>query len=252
MSFIRLRSARSRARGTGQRGDPCPPGPSPFVLLTAAARRLPADQQTDLYEQAWFPELHHILRGDQAMPITRLVHGIRYAAGLWLAAPLISRELGAGSEQQELAFAGLNSRLNLLALQPVEFEHLVRELFDKVGLKSWTTVTSRDAGVDGVIIDDNPITGGMCVVQAKRYSRVVGLEAVHALAGVMQDMHAAQGVLVTTSWVGKASREFVARHGRIEIIEGRDLQLLLQEHLGLDVEINLPQPPSGREHGDIA
>lgn len=65
----------------------------PLALLTAAAKRLPADQRAELYEYAWLPELHHILRSDEAMPITRLVHGTRYAARLWLAAPTISREL---------------------------------------------------------------------------------------------------------------------------------------------------------------
>jgi hypothetical protein len=38
----------------------------PFALLAAAARRLPADQRADLYEQAWLPELHYVLRGDEA------------------------------------------------------------------------------------------------------------------------------------------------------------------------------------------
>jgi len=72
-----------------------------------------------------------------------------------------------------------------------------------------------------------PVVGGLCVIQAKRYSKIVGLEAVHALAGVMEDKHAAKGVLVTTSWVGKASRDFAARNGRIEIIEGRQLKSML-------------------------
>jgi hypothetical protein len=39
------------------------------------------------------------------------------------------------------------------------------------------------------------------------------VEAIHALAGVMEDKNAAKGVLVTTSWVGKASRDFAARSG---------------------------------------
>jgi hypothetical protein len=75
--------------------------------------------------------------------------------------------------------------------------------------------------VDGVAVNEDPIVGGLCIIQAKRYSKIVGVEAVHALAGVMEDKHAAKGVLVTTSWVGKASRDFAARNGsRIQIIEG--------------------------------
>jgi len=148
--------------------------------------------------------------------------------------------------------AGLDSRPDLLALKPVEFEHLIRQLFEKIGMKSWVTQASRDEGVDGVAINEDPIVGGLCIIQAKRYSKIVGLEAVHALAGVMEDKNAAKGVLVTTSWVGKASRDFAARNGRIEIIEGRHLKSLLLEHLGLDALIGLPQLPPGWEQNDVS
>jgi restriction system protein len=149
--------------------------------------------------------------------------------------------------------AGLDSRPDLLALKPVEFEHLIRELFEAMGMKSWVTQASRDEGVDGVAVNEDPIVGGLCIIQAKRYSKIVGLEAVHALAGVMEDKNAAKGVLVTTSWVGKASRDFAARNGsRIELIEGRHLKSLLREHLGLDVLISLPKLPPGWERHEVS
>jgi restriction system protein len=148
--------------------------------------------------------------------------------------------------------AGLDSRPDLLDLKPVEFEHLIRQLFETIGMKSWVTQASRDEGVDGVAYNDDPIVGGLCIIQAKRYSKIVGLEAVHALAGVMEDKHAAKGVLVTTSWVGKASRDFAARNGRIEIIEGRHLKSMLLEYLGLDVLISLQKLPPNWEQDDIS
>ena len=119
-------------------------------------------------------------------------------------------------------------------------------------MKSWVTQGSKDEGVDGVAVNPDPIVGGLCIIQAKRYSKIVGLEAVHALAGVMDDKSAAKGVLVATSWVGKASRDFAARNGRIEIIEGRHLKALLKEHLGLDVLISLPTLPRGWDQSEIA
>jgi hypothetical protein len=67
----------------------------PLALLAAAARRLPPEQRAELYEQAWLPELQYVLRGDEAMPITRVIHGIRYAFRLWVSASKISRELTA-------------------------------------------------------------------------------------------------------------------------------------------------------------
>jgi restriction system protein len=141
---------------------------------------------------------------------------------------------------------------DLLALKPVEFEHLIRELFEAMGLKSWVTQGSKDDGVDGVAVNEDSIVGGLCIIQAKRWSRIVDVESVHALAGVMDDMNAAKGVLVTTSWVGKASRDFAARNGnRIQIIEGRELKHLLREHLGIDALIGLPKLPPGWEQHDV-
>lgn len=75
----------------------------PLALLAAAARRLPASQRDELYENSWLPELQHILSGDEAVPITRLIHGTRYATGLWLAAPRVSRELDPEAARRSLA-----------------------------------------------------------------------------------------------------------------------------------------------------
>lgn len=73
------------------------------------------------------------------------------------------------------------------------------------------------------------------------------MEAVQALAGAMNDKAATKGILVTTSWFGKASRDFVARNGRMELIDGRNLKSMLLEHLGLDVLIGLPKLPPGSD-----
>ncbi len=148
--------------------------------------------------------------------------------------------------------AGLDSRPDLLALKPVEFEHLVRRLFEAIGMKSWVTQASRDEGVDAVAVNEDPLVGGVCAIQAKRYRNVVGVEAVQALAGVMNDKAATKGILVTTSWFGKASRDFVARNGRMELIDGRNLKAMLLEHLGLDVLIGLPKLPPGWGRRDVA
>ncbi len=63
--------------------------------------------------------------------------------------------------------AGLDSRMDLLALKPVEFEHLIRQLFEAIGMKSWVTQASRDEGVDGVATNEDPIVGGLCTPVTK-------------------------------------------------------------------------------------
>ncbi|MFD9590135.1 restriction endonuclease [Streptomyces sp. NPDC059980] len=147
--------------------------------------------------------------------------------------------------------AGLDSRPDLVALDPIEFEHLIRRLFEKIGLKSWVTQASRDDGVDAVAVNEEPLIGGLCIIQAKRSKNAVPAEAVRALAGVMHDKAAAKGIVVTTAWFGKASWDFAHRTGRMELIDGRHLKALLLEHLGIDALIGLPKLPPGWETRDL-
>ena len=130
--------------------------------------------------------------------------------------------------------AGLDSRPNLLKLSPTEFEHLVRQLFVAMGAEAWTTIPSKDGGVDAVATSRNLFFGGVCLIQAKRWAGLVGLESVHALTGVMADHNATTGVLVTTSWFGRASEEFAQRN-RITLINGAELKHLIKEKLDIDV-----------------
>lgn len=139
--------------------------------------------------------------------------------------------------------AGLDSRPDLLAMAPYEFEHLVRQIFEEMGMQAWNTEAIKDDGVDAVAVNNNAVFGGMCIIQAKRYRNAVGVEAVRALAGVMEDKHATKGILVTTSWVTRDGHAFATRHGRIEIMECEHVKYLCKEHLGLDVLISLPKPP---------
>jgi len=141
--------------------------------------------------------------------------------------------------------AGLDSRRNLLRLSPTEFEHLVRELFVAMGAEAWTTIPSKDGGVDAVATSKNLFFGGACLIQAKRWAGLVGLEAVHALTGVMADHNATTGVLVTTSWFGRASEKFAQRN-RITLINGAELKHLIKQHLNIDVIPGTTPPRNAR------
>jgi restriction system protein len=134
----------------------------------------------------------------------------------------------------------IDHRPNLMELTPGEFETLITNLFEKMGLETRLTQASRDGGVDCVAYDPRPIFGGKVVIQAKRYKSTVGVSAVRDLFGTMQNEGASKGILVTTSGYGKASFEF-AQNKPLELLSGSNLLYLLEEHAGITAKIEPPE-----------
>src|SRR6266545_6162842 len=67
-------------------------GRVPAGIIRLAGRRLPADVQ-QAWTGEWLDELEYILRGAEAMPVTRLVRGTSFAISLFArGAPAIRRE----------------------------------------------------------------------------------------------------------------------------------------------------------------
>ncbi len=133
---------------------------------------------------------------------------------------------------------GLDQRPNLMELTPGEFESLITNLFQKMGLETRLTQASRDGGVDCVAYDPRPIFGGKVVIQAKRYKNTVGVSAVRDLFGTVQNEGASKGILVTTSGYGKAAFDF-AEGKPLELLSGSNLLYLLAEHAGVEAKIEI-------------
>ncbi|MDB5059653.1 MAG: restriction endonuclease [Chloroflexi bacterium] len=141
--------------------------------------------------------------------------------------------------EQTNVLATLDQRPNLMELTPNEFEGLISNLFQKMGLETRQTQASRDGGVDCVAFDTRPIFGGKVVIQAKRYKHTVGVSAVRDLFGTLQNEGASKGILVTTSGYGKAAFDF-ASGKPLELLSGSNLLALLAEHAGLEARIEAP------------
>jgi restriction system protein len=128
---------------------------------------------------------------------------------------------------------GLDQSSNLAAMDWEDFEHLIRELFEaefqSTGGEVKVTQASRDGGVDAVAFDPDPIRGGKIVIQAKRYTNVVGVAAVRDLYGTLLNEGANKGILVTTSQYGPDAYSF-AKDKPITLLDGSNLLSLLQKH----------------------
>jgi hypothetical protein len=58
-----------------------------------AACRLDPSERAAVYDDEWLPELIYILQGDEARPVSRVYHGVRFALGILIAARRIARDL---------------------------------------------------------------------------------------------------------------------------------------------------------------
>ena len=133
---------------------------------------------------------------------------------------------------------------DLFAMDPIEFEGLVAQLFRARGMQAVTTQRSGDGGVDVEALDPDPISGGRIIVQVKRYRNTVPPSAVRDLYGTVQDAGANKGVLVTTSGFGRGSYAF-ADGKPLTLVTGPELVELLGAH-GLRGRLGEGRPAAAR------
>lgn len=132
---------------------------------------------------------------------------------------------------------------NLAAMDWQDFEHLIRELFQKEfgggGAEVKVTQASRDRGVDAIVFDPEPLRGGKFIIQAKRYTNTVDVSAVRDLYGTVVNEGANRGILVTTSNYGIDAYDF-AKDKPITLLNGENLLHLLQKH-GYHMKIDIKE-----------
>src|SRR6266446_3046097 len=65
----------------------------PHGILRFAATFLDSNQCATIYQEEWLPELAYILRCAEGRPITRLIRGTKFAAGLLISSRRVARRL---------------------------------------------------------------------------------------------------------------------------------------------------------------
>lgn len=137
----------------------------------------------------------------------------------------------------------LDDGYNIAAMDWQDFENLIREVFEKEfgsnGEEVKITQASRDGGVDAVAFDPDPIRGGKIVIQAKRYTNVVGVSAVRDLYGTVMNEGAIKGILVTTAHYGNDAYEF-AKGKPLTLMNGANLLYLLEKN-GYKAKIDIAE-----------
>ena len=141
-------------------------------------------------------------------------------------------------EEQDI-ISGLNEDANLIDLTPEAFEHLITNLFNAMEFEAYATQRSKDGGIDCIAYSKKSIVGGKYVIQAKRWTRTVQVDAVRDLFGAMDHERANKGILITTSKFAPACYKF-AENKPMELIDGSILLDMIQRYTTLKVQIVMP------------
>jgi restriction system protein len=137
----------------------------------------------------------------------------------------------------------VDETVNIAAMDWEDFEHLIRELFEKefsqYGGEVKITQASRDRGVDAIAFDPDPIRGGKVVIQAKRYTNTVGVSAIRDLYGTVINEGATKGIIISTAEYGPDAYEF-SKGKPLTLLSGGNLLHLLEKH-GHKAKIDLQE-----------
>lgn len=161
------------------------------------------------------------------------------AAGV--AEPL--EEIATPEERIETAYAELREALSaelldrILRQTPEFFEQLVLDVLVAMGYGGSRREAaarlgrSGDAGIDGVIQEDQ-LGLDVIYVQAKRWGdNPVGRPTVQAFVGALQGARASKGVLITSSTFSQEARDYAASvTPRVILIDGVRLAQLMVDH----------------------
>jgi restriction system protein len=115
-------------------------------------------------------------------------------------------------------------------IDPYQFEHLISELFQKMGYKTEVTSATCDYGIDVIANKDQDTIA----IQAKKYSKGnnVGNRDVQMLLGAMQfnSVKANKAILITSSDFTVQAKE-QAKEAPIELWNGKYLSQLITKYL---------------------
>jgi restriction system protein len=104
-----------------------------------------------------------------------------------------------------------------------KFEFYLKKMFEDLGYqKIQTTKKTRDFGVDLIMFDS---LGKKIVIQAKRYSGNIGIDAINEAVGTRLPEHASEVWVVTNSFFTKPAIEHATKNG-VRLIN-RDLLIEL-------------------------
>lgn len=127
----------------------------------------------------------------------------------------------------------------LYSLTPTEFEHVVEDLYYKMGYKTRMTKASYDGGRDVIATSSESGKKEHIIISCKRLMDNVKPADYREIFAPVEDEKATKGVVVTTSDFSPEAYKLAKRNPRFELINRNELQKLLNEYSGSNWSDNL-------------
>jgi len=111
------------------------------------------------------------------------------------------------------------------SLSGVDFEIFLSELFKKLGYDVKMTKASHDYGAD-LLISKNKKTS---IVQAKCYSKAVGIKAIQEIVGAKKHYKAEDAIAVTNNIFSK-NAEILALENDVKLLDRYEIEKLIKKY----------------------
>jgi restriction system protein len=125
----------------------------------------------------------------------------------------------------------------LVAMDPIAFEHVVKNLLEAMGYEDvQVTAPSGDQGVDVIARIEAGITSVVEVVQVKRHTKNIQRSVLDALRGSLHRFQAVRGTIITVGDFAKGTTKAAFENGvaPITLINGEKIiDLLIQHGIGV-------------------
>lgn len=118
------------------------------------------------------------------------------------------------------------------AIKPRNLEYLVCHLYHEMDYSVRLMQKTHDGGRDVIATKDKSGSREVVQVQCRTSKRKVPVQAVRELLGTVTSSKSNKGVLVSNSGFTEAAGKMAADNPRIELINGKDLERLLNEYVG--------------------
>ena len=136
------------------------------------------------------------------------------------------------SKRKKLLLSGIKQ---VDAMRGVDFERLLLENFRVRGFKANLTAEKADYGADLILNKDSI----KYAVQAKRWKRTVGIEAVQQVVGAIRHYGADKGLVITNSRFTKNAKK-LARSNKIDLWDrGKLINFLSETKENYNIEITV-------------